>query len=85
MIDSEFLGMLVCPTSRQPLREATAAEVETVNAGIAAGKVRNRAGSAVEKPIDAGLVPADGDVLYPVVEGIPILLSTEAIPLGGSS
>ena len=27
MIDQDFLGLLVCPSSRQPLREATAAEL----------------------------------------------------------
>ena len=81
MIDPEFLGMLVCPSSRQPLREATAAELEAVNAAIAAGEARNRGGNAVDKSIEAGLVPTSGEALYPILDGIPILLSSEAIPL----
>ncbi|MCA8973495.1 MAG: hypothetical protein KDC98_02180 [Planctomycetes bacterium] len=85
MIDPEFLGMLICPATRQPLREASAAEIESVNAAVAEGRARNRAGVAVEKPIEAGLVPASGDALYPILDGIPILLSAEAILLATPS
>jgi uncharacterized protein YbaR (Trm112 family) len=81
MIDPEFLGMLVCPSTRTPLRVATAAELELVNAAIAAGRAHNRAGLRLEQPLTAGLVPTAADVLYPVLDGIPILLTTEAIPL----
>ncbi|MEO6593679.1 MAG: hypothetical protein ABIP94_02880 [Planctomycetota bacterium] len=73
--------MLVCPSSRQPLREATEAELATVNAAIAAGSVRNRGGNPVAETLPAGLVPADGAALYPIRDGIPILLTAEAIPM----
>ena len=81
MIDPDFLAMLVCPASRQPLRAATPAELEAVNAAIAAGEARNRGGNPVAKRLDGGLVVASGEALYPIVDGIPILLSSEAIPL----
>jgi uncharacterized protein YbaR (Trm112 family) len=81
MIDPEFLRMLVCPASRQPLREASAAELAAVNRAIAAGGVRTRGGNPVSAPLAAGLVPADGAFVYPIQDGIPILLSAEAVPL----
>ena len=81
MIDPAFLAMLVCPASRQPLREATAAELAAVNRGIAAGAIQTRGGTAVATPLAGGLVPAPGGVIYPIVDGIPILLSAEAIAL----
>jgi|JRYL01.1.fsa_nt_gb uncharacterized protein YbaR (Trm112 family) len=84
MIAPEFLAMLVCPQSRQPLRVATAAELAAVQQAIAAGRARNRAGQPVAEAIDGGLVVADGSALYPVRQGIPILLSGEAIPLQGA-
>jgi uncharacterized protein len=80
MIDPEFLAMLVCPTSRQPLREATEAELSSINARIQAGAVRNRGGSPVAAVLTAGLTTTDGAWLYAVQEGIPILLAQDAIP-----
>ena len=81
MIDPSFLSMLVCPSSRQPLREATAAELSVVNDAVGRGAAKNRGGAAVAQAIQAGLVTKDGASLYPIQDGIPILLATEAIPL----
>lgn len=81
MIDSEFLTMLVCPTSRQPLREATSLEVERANGAIGEGELRNRGGGHVTLELTAALATSDGAWLYPIQEGIPILLSGEAIPI----
>ncbi len=85
MIAPEFLNMLVCPATRQPLREATAAELQAVAAAIAAGSAKTRGGVAVTEPVTAGLVPADGAVLYPIRDGIPILLSAEAVLLAAAA
>lgn len=79
MIDPTFLGMLVCPATRQPLREATAQELAAVNLAVANGTARTRSGVVVTGDLAAGLVPKDGSVVYPIRDGIPILLSTEAI------
>lgn len=81
MIDAEFLRLLVCPATRAPLRMATAAELAACNQAIAQGALVNRGGSPVAEALQAGLVPVDGAVLYPIVDGIPILLTTEAVPL----
>jgi len=81
MIDPTFLRMLVCPGTRQPLRMATADELDKVNQAVAAGTARNRGGAAVVTPVSEGLVTADGAAFYPVLDGIPILLSAEAVLL----
>jgi uncharacterized protein YbaR (Trm112 family) len=81
MIDPGFLAMLVCPSSHQPLREASPAELTAVNASIRAGTAKNRAGVAVTAPLTAGLATIDGSVVYPIQDDIPILLTAEAIPL----
>ncbi len=81
MIEPGFLRLLVCPSTREPLREATATELAGVNAAIQQGGVHNRGGAAVAEAVAAGLVPKSGGVLYPIQDGIPILLSGEAISL----
>jgi len=81
MIDPTFLAMLVCPSSHQALREASAAELASVNAAIQKGAAKNRGGVAVTAPVAGGLVTADGAFVYPIQDGIPILLTAEAIPL----
>ena len=80
-MDPEFLKILVCPKSRQPLREATAEELEQVNQGIRQGRAQNDAGEKVEEPLESGLIQEEGSVIYRVRDGIPVLLTSEAIPL----
>ena len=81
MIQRELLEILVCPETRTRLAAADAALVDRINAAIAAGRLVNRAGQTVERPIQAGLVREDGRLLYPVIDDIPSLLVDRAIPL----
>jgi uncharacterized protein YbaR (Trm112 family) len=55
--------------------------VVRVNRAIAAGRVTNRAGRLVDQPIGGGLLRTDKTVLYPILDGIPVLLADKAIPL----
>ena len=82
MVDPELLEILVCPESKQPLREADAALLARLNAAVAKGSLRNRAGEVVRDSMEGGLVREDGKFVYPVREGIPIMLIDEAIALG---
>lgn len=84
MLTDNFLDMLRCPETQTRLRVADASLVARLNRDIAGGKLRNRAGQPVAKPLDTGLVREDGRVLYPVVDEIPILLIDEGIELTGN-
>jgi uncharacterized protein YbaR (Trm112 family) len=81
MIRPELLKMLVCPENKSELAAASSELVGRINRAIAAGQLTNKAGNKVERPLDGGLVRADGAVLYPIVDGIPMMLVDEAIPL----
>ena len=81
MIDADFLKILCCPETHQPLALADEATVQRLNGEIATGQLKNRAGKPVTRKCDSGLLRKDGQFLYPVCEGIPILLIDEAIPL----
>lgn len=81
MIRPELLKMLVCPETHGPLEVASSELVSRINRAIAAGRLSNKAGRKLERPLDGGLVRADQAVLYPIMDEIPMMLVDEAIPL----
>ncbi len=81
MVERDLLDILVCPDNLTPLRLATAAELATLNARIAAGQVKTRGGQAVTTQVKEGLVRADAKYLYVVDDDIPVMLIDEALPL----
>jgi uncharacterized protein len=81
MIDKKLLPILVCPIDRTPLSIADDRIVARINRAVAAGRVINRAGRLVDQSIGGGLLRSDNTLLYPILDGIPVLLADEAIPL----
>lgn len=81
MIDPKLLEILACPATHQSLKEASADLLAGLNAKVAGGGLKNIGGSAVEKELTAGLIREDGKVLYPIVDGIPVLLENEGVAM----
>ncbi len=82
-IDPELLEILVCPETKQPLSVATTELLELLNSTVADGSAVARGGDAVLEPVTEGLLREDGCVLYPVRQGIPIMLIDESIEVTG--
>lgn len=78
-IDPQLLDILVCPESRQPVAMAGAEVLERLNAAVAAGSAVTRGGEQVGDAVSEGLLREDGRILYPVRDGIPIMLIDESI------
>jgi uncharacterized protein len=81
MMQNDLLTMLCCPENHSQLSRASDDIVRRLNAAIRDRRIVNRAGKPVDDPIDGGLVREDGEYLYPVIDGIPVLLRDDAIPL----
>lgn len=79
MLDPELLDILICPETRAPLRMADDDLLRALNRAVEGGAVHNRRGKLLTDPVTAGLVREDGAVLYPIRDGIPIMLIDEAI------
>lgn len=80
-MDSEMLSLLCTPDTRESLVEASEEILSKVNAEIALGTLKNVGGAAVSEALEEALVSQDGKKLYPVKNGIPVLLMDEAIAL----
>ena len=79
MTNAKLLELLCCPEDHSQLHSADGTLVQQINAAITARRLRNRGGRTLDEPIDDGLIRARGDLLYPIVRGIPLLLRDEAI------
>ncbi len=80
-VNPELVEILVCPETKQPVRLAPQDLLDRLAREIQAGRLRTRGGDAVTRPIQEGLLREDGHVLYPVDDGIPVMLIEESIEL----
>ncbi|MCA9258028.1 MAG: hypothetical protein KDA61_02455 [Planctomycetales bacterium] len=81
MIDEDLLSILRCPVDHSALHAADQETVARLNEGIAAGSIVNVSGDKVERSLSGGLIREAGDLLYPIVDEIPLMLADEAIRL----
>ncbi len=81
VFDQQLLEVLRCPKDQSPLSLAKKNLVQRINRGIEAGRVVNLSGQRLKKHLDTGLVREAGDLLYPVINAIPVMLPDEAVEL----
>ena len=80
-MDKKLLNILCCPVTHKGLSVARKEVLDNVNKAIAEGKLSNREGTVLEDGLAEALVTDDGKLLYPVADGIPVLLEGESVSL----
>jgi uncharacterized protein YbaR (Trm112 family) len=78
-MDKRLLDIICCPLTKLPLQLLDSERLDRLNAQIQAGEVRNHGESGLSDSLAEALVTRDGRLVYPVRDGIPILLEEESI------
>jgi len=79
-IDPALLEILCCPISKRPLRRLERDALKTLNRNAEAGHALRADGSRVIPPVEMALICADDAHIYLVEDGIPVLISDQALP-----
>jgi len=78
-VDGKLLEILCCPVSKTPLTKLGQEKLDKLNSAIADHEALFVDGEKVTESLQEGLITADGKVIYPVQDDIPILLEEKGI------
>ena len=81
MLDRALLDIVCCPVTRSPLELLSERELVELNQRIGEGRIKNRDDAVVAEPLDQALVTRAGKLIYPIRDGVPVLLEDQAMPL----
>ena len=81
-MDKKLLDILCCPISKQSLLPLSAARLQVLNEAIAQSRIRQQDGNVLENPLKQALISSEQKWIYRIDDGIPVLLSDEAIAAG---
>jgi uncharacterized protein YbaR (Trm112 family) len=80
-VDSKLLDILCCPITHKPLTKLSADKLAELNQKIAAGALVDRSGEILSTSLEQALQTNDGRLVYPVCDGVPVLLEDLCIDL----
>ena len=78
-MDKRLLTILRCPVSHKGLSMLKKDTLDQINAAIQKGELKNREGELLSEPLAEALITDDGKRVYPIDDGIPVLLEGESI------
>ncbi len=81
MMNKRLLSVLCCPVTHKGLSVVRADQLKKVNTAISAGKLANRDGAILSESLKEALVTDDGKIMYPINDGIPVLLEGASVAL----
>ena len=81
-IDRKLLEILRCPVTKQQVFPLTKQQMTAINQAIAAGDLVHADGSAIDSPLEEGLVTENRNRIYRIERDIPVMLEDESILTG---
>jgi len=79
-IDRKLLEVLVCPVTKQPVFPLDQPRLDKVNQRIVQGKIHAHSGRQLTAPLQQALITRNGNTLYRVEAGVPVMLEDESVP-----
>ena len=78
-VNRKLLDILRCPVTKQQVFPLTEQQLNAINLAIAAGNLLHADGSAIDSPLEEGLVTENKNRVYRIEQNIPIMLEDESI------
>lgn len=78
-MDKKLLEILVCPSTKVPVRFLSKDKLAILNKVIGNSDVRRQDGTRVDSELKAALITEDGKTIYVIDDDIPIMLEEQAI------
>lgn len=78
-VDRKLLDILCCPTTKVPVRPLTREQLQQINDAIERRELKYFDETPVDQPLKDGLLTDNGERVYRVDDGIPVMLEDQAI------
>jgi uncharacterized protein YbaR (Trm112 family) len=78
-MDKKLLDILCCPSSKQSISLLSKADLVLLNSQISAGQISQLDGQTLHQTVQEALITQDRKLIYRIEDGIPVLLTEEAI------
>ena len=80
-MNKRLLSVLCCPVTHKGLSVVRADQLKKINTAISEGRLANRDGAILSESLKEALVTGDGKIMYPINDGIPVLLEGASVAL----